>query len=65
MLACKGDTKALFNTVNGLVSQSKSNHMPDDKNSQENADTFSDFFHEKIKKIADVLETKPDYCPKI
>jgi Na+-translocating ferredoxin:NAD+ oxidoreductase RnfC subunit len=38
--------------------------MPEDNNSQELADHFSNFFHTKIKKIVDVLKEKPDYCPK-
>ena len=38
--------------------------LPEDKDNQELADHFSDYFHTKIERIADALKVKPNYHPK-
>ena len=64
VLECKGNSKALYNTINGLISRTKTNMLPEDKDNQELADHFSEYFHTKIEKIADALKVKPNSHPK-
>ena len=66
MLECKGNSKALYNTINGLISRTKTNMLPEDKDNQELADHFSEYryFHTKTERIADALKVKPKYHPK-
>ena len=62
-LEAKGDTKHLYNTINGLIKRSKTNPLPEGQSDKELADYFSEFFYNKIKKIADKLKDIPDYIP--
>ena len=59
----KGDTRKLYNTVNGLTNRVKANPLPDGYTNQELADHFSDYFYNKIKTIADKMKHIPNYTP--
>ena len=59
----KGDTKKLYNTVNGLTNRVKANLLPDGYTDQELADHFSDYFYNKIKTIADKMKHIPNHTP--
>ena len=63
ILEAKGDTKQLYNTINGLIDRSKTNPLPEGQSDKELADYFSEFFYNKIKKITDKLKDIPDYIP--
>ena len=59
----KGNIKGLYNTVNGLINRDKENPLPEGRSDAELAEHFSNFFYQKVKKIADKLEQYPDYVP--
>ena len=60
---CKGSVKSLYNLVNNITGGAKENPLPECKDGKCLADTFADYFIEKIQKIQDALEDHPLYAP--
>ena len=60
---CCGDSKAMYNLVSNMLCKKADNPMPDCDGSTPLADTFADFFLEKIEKIRTELDGYPLYVP--
>ena len=63
VLESKGDTKKLYHTINGLIKRENENPLPANRSSQDLAQHFSDFFSQKVAKIASHLQNYPNYKP--
>ena len=62
---CKANAKSLYNLANNITGGVKENPLPECKDDKCLADTFADYFIEKIQKIWDALEDQPLYAPTI
>ena len=60
---CKVNVKSLYNLVNNITGGVKENPLPQCKDDRCLADTFANYFIEKIQKIQDALEDHPLYTP--
>ena len=60
---CKSDIKSLYNLVNNITGGVKQNPLPKCKNDKCLADTFADYFIDKIQKIREVLDSQTLYDP--
>ena len=63
VLSMKGDTKKLYKLVNSITNSVKENPMPYGKTDNELADSFANFFMEKVEKITDELKGFPHFEP--
>ena len=59
----KGNLKKLYNTINGLTNRVNNNPMPEGYMDQELANHFSDYFHNKVRTIAEGMKHIPNYVP--
>ena len=59
----KGNLKNLYNTINGLTNRVNNNPMMERYTDQELANHLSDYFHNKVKMIADGMRHIPNYVP--
>ena len=57
----KGNLKKLYNTINGLTNRVNNNPMLEGYTDQELANHFLDYFHNKVKMIADGMKHIPNY----
>ena len=60
---CKANVKSLYNLVNNITGGVKENPLPECEDDKCLADTFADYFIEKIQKIRDALVDQPLYAP--
>ena len=60
---CKSNIKSLYNLVNNITGGVKENPLPECKNDKCLANTFADYFIEKIKKIREALDSQTLYDP--
>ena len=60
---CKASVKSLYNLVNNITGGVKENPLPECKDDKCLADTFADYFIEKIHKIWNAMEDQPLYSP--
>ena len=60
---CKANVKSLYNLVNNITGGVKENPLPECKDDKCLADTFADYFIEKIQKIWGALDDQPLYAP--
>ena len=60
---CIANVKSLYNLVNNITGGVKENPLPECKDDKCLADTFANYFIEKIQKIWDALEDQPLYSP--
>ena len=60
---CKANVKSLYNLVNNITGGVKKNPLPECKDDKCLADTFADYFIEKIQKIQVALDDQPLYAP--
>ena len=60
---CNKNTKKLYILINNIKSHKTDNPMPDAKSDDALANTFADYFMEKISKIRDELQSHPQYSP--
>ena len=58
---CKANVKSLYNLVNNITGGVKENPLPECKDDKCLADTFADYFIEKIQKIWEALDNQPLY----
>jgi hypothetical protein len=63
LLTCKGNTKKLYNSVNGLINREKYNPLPPNKSNKDLSEHLSNFFFNKIKQISDSLKQHNDFVP--
>ena len=59
VMQTRGDVKALYQLTNNLTSQTNENPLPKEKDDQEMADEFAEFFLQKILKIRELFENIP------
>ena len=59
----KGNLNKLYNTINGLTNRVNNNPMPEGYTDQELANHFSDYFHNKVRTIAEGMKHIPNYVP--
>ena len=57
------DAKKLYSLTNNLTNSKTDNPMPDAESDEALANTFADYFVEKISKIRDELHSYPEYSP--
>ena len=60
---CKANVKSLYNLINNITGGVTENALPECKDDKCLADTFADYFIEKIQKIWDALDNQPLYAP--
>ena len=60
---CNKDTKKLYSLINNLTNSKTDNTMPDLVSDEALANTFADYFMDKIGKIRDELHSHPEYSP--
>ena len=60
---CYKDTKKLYSLINNLTNSKTDNPVPDTESDEALANTFADYFMEKISKIRDDLQSHPEYSP--
>ena len=60
---CNKDTKKLYGLINNLANSKTDNQMPDAESDEALANTFADYFMEKISKIRGELQSHPEYSP--
>ena len=63
ILKNKGNAKALYNIISNLSGNRVENPLPPSNDNSKLAQTFSNFFMEKITKIRNELEKHPQYNP--
>ena len=63
VLACKGNTKELYRIFNKMTGSRRENPLPIGLSEEHLANTFSDFFMDKIITIHDSLAHAPKYMP--
>lgn len=63
VLKCKGDSRALHWLVTTLTGTNKENPMPENETDEELANSFAEFFIQKIKTIRDNLQHHKLYEP--
>ena len=61
---CGNDSKKIYNTINGLINTTSSNPLPDEPPDLL-ANSFADYFYNKIKKICDELDQCELYTPSL
>ena len=59
----KGNPKNSYISINGLTNRVNNNPMPEGYTNQELANHFSDYFHNKVKMIADGMRHIANYVP--
>ncbi len=62
ILENRGDTRKLYSIIRSLIGTNRNNPMPSGTE-QMLANSFSDFFHEKILRIRNQLTDFPKYVP--
>ena len=60
---CGNDQKRLFNAVSNLISNRKSNPLPESSSNTELAKDFANFFYNKVDKIRKDMEGHEIYRP--
>ena len=60
---CKSNVKSLYNLVNNITGGVKENPLPECKDYKCLANTFADYFIEKIQKIWEALDNQTLYSP--
>ena len=63
VIESKGNTKRLFQLFNKMTGKNRHNPMPEGRSDQELAESFADFFMNKIQNIRDTLNDIPAYEP--
>ena len=63
VVECKANVKSLYNLVNNITGGVKENSLPECKDDKCLADTFADYFIEKIQKIQEALDDQPLHTP--
>ena len=53
----KNDPKSVYNIINHLLNKGKQRNLPDSSNQLDLADNFAIFFHEKIRKIRNLIRS--------
>ena len=64
ILGCKGNTKELYKIFNQIAGVKEENPMPSGFRNEDLANTFADYFMDKILDIRQSLCHKPKYEPK-
>ena len=59
----KDNTKDLYKIINGITGLRTDNPLPDCNNNKELANSFADYFINKIMKIRENLSTYTKFCP--
>ena len=62
IIGCNKDTKKLYSLINNLTNSKTDNLMPNAESDEAVANTFADYFMEKISKIRDELQSHPRTC---
>ena len=60
---CKSNVKSLYNLVNNITGGVKENPLPECKDDKCLANTFADYFIEKVQKIWEALDNQTLYNP--
>ena len=60
---CRHDTKGLYALVANLTSTKSENPLPPNLSDEDMANTFTDYFMEKIEKIRSSFDGHPKYEP--
>ena len=64
-MKAKGDTKELYRNITGLTGSTSKNKLPECDNDDDVANSFADFFIEKMNKIREKLDDYPVSKPPV